>query len=136
MDIRHGKITTVVSIGALVVLVLFFALAVERGKRTPTEDAFQAPVYNAGVPAGALASPLFLEADTASVAADILTEFKRTVLARIASRNPLSDAEKSVLRASISVIEPPRTGALILANQTLLRFTPAELARIEAALAP
>lgn len=131
---------TVAGIGAALVLALFFFLAVERGKSTPMEQAFLPPVYESGVPDGVLASPLFLDTDkTGSVLSTqdvekMISAFKQTVLIRIASPKPLGNTEKSIIEASISISEKPPIGTLVMANQTLLRFTPEEIARIEAAL--
>lgn len=140
MKTTAKKIATVVGIGALVILAFFFFLAVERGKGTPTEQVFQPPVYESGVPDGVLASPLFLDTDeTGSVISTpdvekIISTFKQKVLIRIASPKLMSDTEKSIIEASISTSEKPSVGALVLANQTVLHFTTEEIARIESAL--
>lgn len=141
MDTTAGKMTTIVGICALIALVAFAVWAVERGKSTSTEQVFQPPVYETGEFPDTLVSPLFLAVGEqgatvlTSEAARMVGAFKQKILARLALKKPLSGEEKDILRTSISTADAPSVGALVLVNQTMLRFTPDELARIEAALA-
>lgn len=125
-------------------LALLFLRGVSEEPNTTTTAGetigFKPPVYETGDSPDVLTSPLFLtanEKETASLtpeAEQMIAAFKHKVLARIASKKPLSDEEKGVLRISISTSEKSSIGEVVLADQNTLHFAPVEIALIESAL--
>ena len=103
------------------------------------EDTFIPPVYETGTTPDVLSSPLLLpvgerEGVLTSGEEKRIEEFKAKVLTRISAQEPLSEKEKTVLEISVSTSESSPIGMLIMANQTVLSFTDAEIELIEVAL--
>ncbi|PIR52864.1 hypothetical protein COU76_04200 [Candidatus Peregrinibacteria bacterium CG10_big_fil_rev_8_21_14_0_10_49_10] len=101
------------------------------------ENVFTPPVYETKSSSEALVAPLFLPTDvngavdTTEGTRNEIAEFKAKVLKRVSSGVPLTQQEKGVLKASISVLDRQRAGALVVADQTLLQFTEEEIVQIE-----
>ncbi|OHA19692.1 MAG: hypothetical protein A3C08_00465 [Candidatus Taylorbacteria bacterium RIFCSPHIGHO2_02_FULL_47_18] len=137
--------TIIIEIVALVVLALFLFVSVQRGS-PPNGEAdiaapqFTAPMYADNESPNALIRPLYLDVLVGGLAGltaekkQNIADFKQKILTRIASREPLSESEKSVLQISISTAEKPPMGAIVVADQTVFNFTSEELARIESAI--
>ena len=145
MNQGTSKTVIVFEVAALAALVLFFGVSLWRGGLTDidmriSESAFTPPVYETGEIGPEITAPLFLPigADGAIVrnaqSDALISAFKQKVLTRIALEKPLGEQEKSILKAIVVSTPKTSTGVVIVADQTLLRFTEAELASIEAVL--
>ncbi len=145
MNQGTSKKTIVFEVVALAALVLFFGVSVWRGGYSGADTAlsepeFTPPVYEMGFSGADITTPLFLPVGTDGyVVRDVREEeliamFKQMVLSRVASEKSLGEREKSVLRVSLSVESPQIQGGVAIANQSVLHFSPDEVAMLETAL--
>ena len=136
------------AVGAVIVVTVFAtgiflwqeSYEPENGQVSENIPSFTPPVYEMEEYPDVLTHPLFLPVGAKGLVEitpeveRLIVEFKRKILARVAIERPLSNQEKSVLKVSILTSEKPPIGILVIADQTVLDFTPDEVIRIEDAL--
>lgn len=134
-----SRTTILVGLATIAALTAFFVASIQRGVQP--ETGFTPPVYANGDSPTELILPLYLAAPASGAPknfsaedAERIVAFKKKIVARVSSGAPLAKEEKTVLAVSIATTAKSAVGALIIADQTILRFTPPEIALIENAL--
>ncbi|MDP3725675.1 MAG: hypothetical protein Q8R36_00580 [bacterium] len=129
-----SRTTIVVGLAVLAALVLFFVVSIKRGSLP--DDGFTAPVYVQDESPTAITRPLYLEVSGGGLSAltqeqkQHIADFKKKILARIASRNPLTGQEKTVLAISTATTSKPVIGDFLVADQSVFQFSVEELKAI------
>ncbi|TSC83421.1 MAG: hypothetical protein G01um101417_614 [Parcubacteria group bacterium Gr01-1014_17] len=132
--------TILFGLAVLAALVAFFVVSVRRG--SPKSDvAFTPPVYLQDESPTALIRPLYLQGLSHGGLTALslehkqkIADFKKKILARIVSSEPLSSQEKTVLSISVSTTAKLALGDLVVADQSVLQFSSEELREITRAL--